>query len=53
MRAFSLGVVVAILLGVGAWIGLRVLEQSSADAFSTSAVRLDRAESVNDYGRAG
>jgi hypothetical protein len=53
MRAFSLGVVVAVLLGIGAGIGLPVLQKSSADAYSTSGVRLDRGQSVNDYGRAG
>jgi hypothetical protein len=53
MRAFSLSVLAAVLLAIGAGIGLPLLQQSSADAFSTSAVRLDRADSVNDYGRAG
>jgi hypothetical protein len=53
MRAFSLGVVVAVLLGIGAGFGLPLFQKSSADAFSTSGVRLDSAESVNNYGRAG
>jgi len=53
MRAFSLGVVVAVLLGIGAGFGLPLFQKSAADAFSTSGVRLDSRESVNNYGRAG
>jgi hypothetical protein len=53
MRAFSLAVVVAVLLGVGAGLGLPFFQKSSADAYSTSAVRLDHDESVNSYGRSG
>jgi len=53
MRAFSLAVVVAVLLGLGAAYGLSLVQQSSANAFATSGVRLDHDESVNSYGRAG
>jgi hypothetical protein len=53
MRAFSLAVVAALVLGIAAGIGLPLLQTSSADAFSTSGVRLDHDESVNSYGRAG
>ena len=53
MRAFTLGVVVAVLLGVGAALTLPIFQKSSADAFATSAARLDHDESVNSYGRGG
>jgi hypothetical protein len=53
MRAFSLSVVVALLLGIGAGIGLSLVQKSAAEAFSTSGVRLDHDESVNGYGRSG
>jgi len=53
MRAFSLAVVVAVLLGIGAAVGLTLVQKSSAEAYSTSGVRLDHDENVNSYGRAG
>jgi hypothetical protein len=54
MRAFSLSVAVALLLAIGASFGLNAVQQSSANAYSSSeSTRLDRDESVNSYGRVG
>ena len=51
MRAMGIGVVVAVTLAVGAAIGLRFIQETVAQAYSTGADRLDQQESVNDYGR--
>ncbi len=51
MRAFGIGVIVAIVLAVGAAIGLNFIQQTVAKDYSTGAARLDQQENVNDYGR--
>jgi len=51
MRVLAIGVVVAVALAVGAEIGLSFIQETVAQAYSTGADRLDRQESVNDYGR--
>jgi hypothetical protein len=51
MKVFALGIVVAVALAVGAAIGLSFIQETVAQAYSTSADRLDQQESVNFYGR--
>ena len=51
MRVFSISVIAAVLLAVGFWFGLSGIQESSADAYATSGVRLDQQEAVNIYGR--
>jgi len=51
MKVFGIAVFVAIALAVGAAIGLSFVQKTVAQAFSTSADRLDQQESVNIYGR--
>jgi hypothetical protein len=51
MQAFIIGVVIAVVLAVGIGITLSNLNETAAQAYSTGAVRLDRLEAVNDYGR--
>jgi len=51
MKAFAVAIAVAIALAVGAAIGLSFLQETVAQAYSTSADRLDQQESVNFYGR--
>ncbi|HEX5778320.1 MAG TPA: hypothetical protein VFY21_05725 [Xanthobacteraceae bacterium] len=41
MRAFSIAVLLAVLLGAGFWAGLKPFHNTSAEAFSTSGVRLN------------
>jgi hypothetical protein len=51
MKVFGVAIFIAITLAVGAVLGLSFLQETVAQAFSTSAVRLDQQESVNSYGR--
>jgi hypothetical protein len=51
MRVFALSVLAAVVLGTAAWSGLGAIQQSSADAFASSATRLDPQEVVNIFGR--
>ena len=51
MQAFTIAVVVAMVLATGVGFTLSNLNESSAQAYSTSAARLDQLEVVNDYGR--
>jgi hypothetical protein len=51
MKAFVIGVVVAIALAVGAAICLNLIQETAAQAYSSSATRLDEQEDVNEYGR--
>jgi hypothetical protein len=51
MRSFSFAVITAIAIAVVASVALGAIQQSSANAFATSATRLDHQESVNFYGR--
>ena len=49
--AFGLAALLAVVLAVGWAYGLNSVQQSIADAYSGSSVRLDRQEQVNSYGR--
>ncbi|MES1156068.1 MAG: hypothetical protein ABUL48_06525 [Pseudorhodoplanes sp.] len=52
MRAFSIAVVLIVLLAVIGAFGLGFVQESVSKAFSTSGVQLDHAEAlVNNYGR--
>jgi hypothetical protein len=51
MKAFGIGIVVAIALAVVAAIALNFIQETVAQAYSTGAARLDQQENVNDYGR--
>jgi hypothetical protein len=51
MKAFIIAVVAAVVLATGVGITLSSLNESSAQAFATSAARLNQFEVVNDYGR--
>jgi hypothetical protein len=51
MKAFTVGIVVAAMIALGAAIGLSFIQKTSAEAYSSGAVRLDQQESVNFYGR--
>jgi hypothetical protein len=51
MRAFALSVLTALVLAVGFHLSLNTVQESSADAYATSAARLDHQESVDFYGR--
>jgi hypothetical protein len=53
MRAFTFAAVAAVLLAVGAAIGLGFIQKSSAQAETTGSARLGPQESVNSYGRVG
>ena len=53
MRVFMAAVSVAIVLAIGASLGLSLMQETSADAYKTGAARLDQQESVNNYGRQG
>ncbi len=53
MRVFSLAVIAAVLIALGAASGLSVLQGSSANAETTGSARLNHDESVNFYGRPG
>jgi hypothetical protein len=39
MRAFGFAVVTAVILGIGFWLVLSSVQQSSAEKFTTSSVR--------------
>jgi hypothetical protein len=51
MKAFGVGIVVAIALAIGAAISLSFVQETVAQAYSTGAARLDQQEEVNFYGR--
>lgn len=51
MKAFGLGLVVVVAVAAGAAIGLSFIQETSAQAYSTGAARIDQQESVNSYGR--
>jgi hypothetical protein len=51
MRAFFISVTAAVLLAAIFWAGLSSIQESSADAYATSGVRLDQQEAVNILGR--
>jgi Tfp pilus assembly major pilin PilA len=51
MKAFSVGIIVAMAISVSAAIGLGFVQETVAQAYSTGAARLDQQESVNLYGR--
>ncbi len=51
MKAFIVAAVVAVALATGVGFTLADLNESSADAFATSAARLNQLEAVNNYGR--
>jgi hypothetical protein len=51
MKAFGIGLVVAIALAAGAAIALNSFQETVAQAYSTGSDRLDQQENVNDYGR--
>jgi len=51
MKAFGAGILVAIALSVSAATGLSSIQETVAQAYSTSAARLDQQESVNLIGR--
>ena len=41
MQVFAFSVIAAVLLAVAFWFGLSGIQESTADALSTSGVRLD------------
>ena len=51
MKVFGVAITVAIALAVVGAIGLSFVQETVAQAYSTSADRLDQQESVNIYGR--
>lgn len=51
MRAFILATLVAVVLAVGWAYGLNSFQESIANAYIGSSVRLDQQERVNSYGR--
>ena len=51
MMAFILALVVAVVLATGVGFAFNSLNESSAEAYSTSGVRLDQLETVTSYGR--
>lgn len=51
MMAFLLALVVAVVLATGVGFVFNSLNESSAEAYSTSGTRLDYLEAVTDYGR--
>jgi hypothetical protein len=51
MKAFVIGIVVAIALAVGAAICLNLIQETAAQSYSSGATRLDEQEDVNEYGR--
>ena len=50
MRAFSIAVILAAVLGAGFWAALEPFHISSAKAFSTSGVRLDIDQKGEGFG---
>jgi len=53
MRVFAIAFVTAFVLAATASPILNLVQKTSADAYHTSAARLDQQESVNNYGREG
>ena len=53
MRVFALAFAAALVLAAAASPVLNLVQQTSAQAYHTSAARLDQQESVNNYGREG
>jgi hypothetical protein len=53
MRVFILAAAAAVVIAVVAQFGLSAIQKSSAQAYATSAARLDYQERVNNYGREG
>jgi hypothetical protein len=51
MPAFAVAVVIAAVLATGVGFAFNSLNESSAEAYSTSGVRLDQQEAVSNYGR--
>jgi hypothetical protein len=51
MKAFGVGMIVALVLAGIAAVGLSFFQETVAQAYSTGADRLDQQESVNFYGR--
>jgi hypothetical protein len=51
MRAFLVSLLALVVLGFAFYYGLDAVQQSSADAYATSATRLDQQEAVDFYGR--
>jgi len=51
MKVFAVAIAVAITLAVIGAMGLSFVQETVAQAYSTSADRLDQSESVNFYGR--
>lgn len=53
MRVFSIAIVAALLLAIAAFPILNAVQKSAAQAYHTSAARLDQQERVNILGREG
>ena len=53
MRVFAIAVAAALVFAAATPLILNLVQKTSAQAYTTNAVRLDQQESVNDYGRAG
>jgi len=53
MRAFVIAIAATIVLAAAASPVLNSIQETAAQAYHTSAARLDQQESVNIYGRAG
>jgi hypothetical protein len=53
MRVFVFAATAATVIAVVAHFSLNAIQKSSAQAYSTSATRLDQQERVNNYGRQG
>jgi hypothetical protein len=51
MRAFLLSVLTLVVLAVGFHYVLNAVQVSTANAYATSATRLDQQEAVDFYGR--
>jgi hypothetical protein len=51
MKVFGIAILVALAVAAGAAIALSFVQETVAQAYSTSADRLDQQESVNSYGR--
>jgi hypothetical protein len=53
MRIFAIAIAATLVLAAATPLILNLIQKTSAQAYSTSAARLDQQESVNNYGRAG
>jgi hypothetical protein len=51
MKVFGSAILVALVLAAGAATALSFVQETVAQAYSTSAGRLDQQESVNSFGR--